>query len=152
MKKTAAALILSAILLAACHKSQNAPPPPPATIAGNWNIDSVTTYFYDSAGLRNPGAKGYAFPGYYFRFNADNSWVETLQDTSTNSGISGGTYTVTSDSTFTLLYANAPANTAVAPCKISLLTHTTFIFSKQLPTLFNGVTPGYIKYVFRLVK
>jgi len=161
MLKIYTCCILLAILLAACHKHQSTPPLSPggnpgqpagqANIVGKWNIISVTTYSYDSAGLRNNGVHVYpGQPFYYFQFNSDKSWVESLvPDTLSDLGLTG-TYTVTSDSTFTLL--NPKAMPPETPCAILFLTDTAFSFSHQRPTAFNGSDSGYIKYVFQLKK
>lgn len=154
MKKTAALFIASCILVAACHKYDHGPAlPARGAMAGSWRIDSVTTYFYDSTGINSIGVQGYGhFPGYIFTFNPDSSWVETMQDSTLTQGISNGTYTITSDSTFTLLIPNATPSTAVEPCKIVSLTGTLFIFSTLKRRLVNGTASEYIKYVFRLLR
>ena len=146
--------MLTILALSACNKHQSNPSNPPGGqpgIVGKWNIISVTTYFYDSAGLRNPG--GNVYPGqpyYYFQFNTDKSWVESIvPDTLSDLGITG-TYALTSDSTFNLV--NPLAIQPVTPCKILSLTDTLFVFSHQHATAFNGTDSGYIKYVFQLKK
>jgi hypothetical protein len=158
MKKIYTCFILLTISLAACDKHQGNPllpggnpPAGQAKIVGKWNILSVTTYFYDSAGLRNNGVHVYpGQPFYYFQFNSDTSWVESLvPDTLSDLGITG-TYTITSDSTFTLL--NPKASPPATPCTILSLADTLFVFSHQHPTAFNGTDSGYIKYVFQLKK
>ena len=152
--------ILSAILLASCNKHQsnssspNGNPVLPAGLAnivGKWNIISVTTYFYDSTGLLNNGIHVYpGQPFYYFQFNSNNSWVESLvPDTLSDLGLTG-TYTITSDSSFTL--TNPQGAPPATLCTIVSLVDTLFVFSHQHPTAFNGTDSGYIKYVFRLKK
>jgi hypothetical protein len=160
MIKIYTCFILLTISLAACDKHQSNPlspngnpilPAGQANIVGKWNIISVTTYFYDSAGLRNNSVHVYpGQPFYYFQFNSDKSWVESLvPDTLSDLGMTG-TYTLTSDSTFTLL--NPKGVPPATPCTILSLADTLFVFSHQRPTAFNGTDSGYIKYVFQLKK
>lgn len=158
MKKTIIGFALSAVLLAACHKNQVTPATATGqpSIVGNWNVDAITSYSYDAAGLRD--SSFYIYPGlpnndyYSFRFNADNSWVELFSSSSQGPlhTAASGDYTITSDSSFTLLYPGAITNSMNEPCTILTLTNNLFIFSKQRATVFNGTDPGYIKYVFRL--
>jgi hypothetical protein len=54
------------------------------------------------------------------------------------------------DTTFTLINKNLPAQPE--ECRILSLTDTSFSFSHQRTTLFNGVTPGFLEYVFQLKK
>ncbi|MGH2563918.1 MAG: hypothetical protein ACRDE5_05365, partial [Ginsengibacter sp.] len=77
MKKTIVGFAISAMLLAACNKDQlktvTAPDQP--SIDGKWNVDTLTTYFYDSNGLREIGEHIYPagamdYP-YRFQFNND---------------------------------------------------------------------------------
>jgi len=49
-----------------------------------------------------------------------------------------------------LINANAPSK--AVECKIASLTDTSFVFNFQRTTLFNGVTPGYLEYIFQLKK
>jgi hypothetical protein len=147
---------LAAISLAACHKQNNTPPvgsqnPPMGNsgLFGKWTIVTVTTYAYDSAGLRQNGTQVYPEPpSYYFRFNPDNTWVESLApDTLSLPGITGN-FTRTSDSSFTLSYQQTPnINT---PCKILSLDNNRFVFSHQRAAVFNGVDSGTLVYVFDL--
>jgi len=153
MKKTHTCFILLTLTLAACNKHQGDQNSQTgqSNIVGKWNIESVTTYAYDSAGLRNNGVQVYTGqPFYYFQFNADKSWVESLvPDSTANLGITG-TYVLTSDSTFDLV--NPKATPPATPCKILTLTSSRFAFSHQHLTAFNGTDSGYIKYVFQLKK
>ena len=158
MKKVAISLFVSALLLVACHKDHsNATVPAKTSMVGKWNIDSVTTYFYDSTGLREKGVHVYPvgapdYP-YRFQFNSDYSFSEEMHLTSAPDYIiNNGNYSLTSDSSFTLIYPNAVAGKEVEPCKILSLTNTSFAFSKQLATVFNGTDPGYIKYVYKLTR
>ncbi len=158
MKKAVIVFFISSILLAACHKYQTDPSNhAQPSIVGTWNVDTLTTYFYDSAGLHEMGVHVYPAGApdhpYRFRFNDDYSWVESLHSPSDPDYIAAnGTYTITSDSTFTLMYVTAVGGKEIEPCKILSLTGTSFVFSKQLTTVFNGTVPGYIKYVFQLTK
>jgi hypothetical protein len=75
--------LISIVLLAACHKYQTSPGNhAQPSIVGKWNVDTVTTYFYDSAGLREMGVHVYPagapdYP-YHLEINNDYSWVESL--------------------------------------------------------------------------
>ncbi len=159
MKKTIFGFALSAILLSACKKDQHNPVMGPGqySIIGEWNVDSVTTYFYDSTDLREMGVHVYPagapdYP-YRFRFNMDNSWTESLHLPADSDYVAAnGTYNFTSDSSFTLTYVSAVAGKETEPCKIITLTGSSFVFSKQLSTVFNGTDPGYIKYVYQLTR
>ena len=158
MKNTVIGFLISTVLLSACHKYQtnpenNAQP----SMVGKWNVDTVTTYFYDSTGLREMGVHVYPtgapdYP-YHLEINNGNSWVESLHMPPDSDYIAAtGTYTITSDSTFTLKYVTAVPGREIEPCKILSLTSTSFVFSKQLTTVFNGTEPGYIKYVYKLTR
>jgi hypothetical protein len=154
MTKIVAFIFLLALSLAACTRSSSPPGNPfpgQPSIVGKWTIINVTTYAYDSAGLRNNGVQVYpGQPYYFYQFNADKSWLESLvPDSLSDLGITG-TYAVTSDSTFTL--TNLKAITPNTPCSILYLTDTSFSFSHQHSTVFNGTDSGYIKYVFHLRK
>lgn len=158
MKKTITGLFLAAVLLMACHKDHTGSQgPSQLSIVGKWNIDTVTTYFYDSTGLREKGVHAYPvgapdYP-YHFLFNNDNSFMESIHLPSDSDYVAAtGTYSFTSDSSFTLTYPTAAAGKDVEPCKIISLTNTSFVFSKQLATVFNGTDPGYIKYVYQLTR
>ena len=159
MKKTIFGFTLSVILLSACKKDQPNPVAGPGqySIVGEWNVDTLTTYFYDSTGLREKGVHVYPagapdYP-YHFRFNNDDSWVESLHLPSDSDYVAAnGTYTFTSDSAFSLTYVTAVLTKETEQCKIISLTNTSFVFSKQLSTVFNGTDPGYIKYVYQLTR
>ena len=158
MKRTIVGFVLPVILLTACHKDPGNPVMPnQISIVGKWNVDTVTTYFYDAGGLRQTGVNVYPagapdYP-YRFQFNNDHSWAESSHFPSDADYIvATGTYVLTSDSTFTLTYPSAVAGKETEPCKIISISGTSFVFSKELSTVFNGIDPGYIKYVFRLTK
>ena len=159
MKKTITGLLVSAILVTGCHKSQINPAVTSGqpTIIGAWNIDNVTSYFYDTTGLRDsvhdyPAVTNDIY--YRYQFNADQTWNESFASSPQGSFqlSSGGTYTITSDSTFTLFNPGAITNQVSEPCTILSLTSSSLIFSKEQSTVFNGNDPGYIKNVFRLTK
>jgi hypothetical protein len=160
MKKTILGFVLPVILLIACRKNQINPMQPrdQPSIVGKWNVEAITTYVYDAAGLRDSSLYTYpALPSndyYSFRFNADHSWVDSFSSSSQDPLhiAANGTYMITSDSSFTLSYPGAITNKMNESCKILSLTNALFIFSKQLPTVFNGTDSGYLKYVFRLTK
>jgi hypothetical protein len=147
--------ILLVTLSTACHKNHSPGMPNPgqtpggASILGRWNLVSVTTYAYDSAGLRNNGVMTYPGPaGSYFQFNTDGSWVESLVPDTLGNPASSGTYKVTSDTSFVLSNPKAADET----CKILNLSASQFLFTHQRPTAFNGTDSGYIKYQISLTK
>lgn len=120
-------------------------------ITGKWNIITVTVIPLDSsASAINSGTIYTEPPYYYFQFNANNTWIENLAPDA-NSGISeSGNYVLNADNSFTLTNVNAAANPV--KCNIDSLTNAMFVFSFSRTTLFNGITPGYLKYIFRLKK
>lgn len=158
MKKTAISLILPVIFFIACKKNQNDPAVPPGqeSIAGTWMVDSVRVYFYNASGLLDSSEIGYPAEGLqyplYFQFNDDHSWSEALVAGADTTIVAKGTYSSASNNMFNLMYPDANPAKQNEPCNILSLTNTSFIFSKQLPTVFNGRDPGSIKYVFRLTK
>ena len=129
-----------------------APPPTglQAEITGKWTIDHVTSFFFDSSGaLRPNGIQVYvAPPGYYYQFNSNHTWTEVLADTLSIDGMSG-TYSINGDSSFTLVNPAAPTP---EPCKVDTLTASLFVFHHERATHYNGVTPGYIRYLFHMVR
>ena len=156
MKKSSICFVLTLIWLIACNKPPVTPPatPPPsghATVVGKWTIDTVTTYFYDTAGYKGENI----YPGkpyYYFQFNADSSWVETLDPNAIPDQGINGTYTFSSDSAFTLINPVAAAPSVRTACKLVSLSNSSFVFYKIKPTSFNGNDSGYIQYWFKLSK
>ena len=142
-------LIAFTIAFAACKKHQISSQAP--IITGKWHIVSVTLIPLDSTG--NVMNQGTIYPEpdrYFFQFNNNNSWNETLSaDPGSNIGESGS-YVMHGDTSFTLININAPAN--AVECHITTLTAFSFVFAFQRPTLFNGTTPGYLKYIFELRK
>jgi len=144
---------LFAIIFATCKQGQTITPTPlPGNkITGKWNIISVTVIPRDSTGKAINSGTVYPEPSYYyFQFNADNSWVEVLDPTPNASLGESGSYVLHADTSFTLINVNLPANPE--ECKITSLTATSFEFTHQKPTLFNGITPGFLEYVFDLKK
>ncbi|HEV8507242.1 MAG TPA: hypothetical protein VGQ53_17650 [Chitinophagaceae bacterium] len=158
--KTALNLLLPVILLVSCSKGGDtrAMSPGGVSITGKWNVDSVTTYFYNAAGLLDSSEISYplSIPGIYyplyFKFNNDYSWSEALIVRVDTTIVSKGTYSYTSDSTFDLMYPDAVPSMKDEPCKIVSLTNSSFSFSKMFPTVFNGTDSGFIKHVFKLLK
>ncbi len=146
-------IILSAAMVTACKKTQTNTAPPVKTnkMAGKWTIASVTVIPRDSTGKAINNGTVYPEPSYYyFQFNNDNSWVQNLAP-DPNSGIGeSGTYMLHADTSFTLINVNLPASPE--QCKIATLNDSVFVFSHQKATLFNGVTPGYLEYLFDLKK
>jgi hypothetical protein len=122
-----------------------------ANITGKWTFNNVTTFFFDSSGtLRNNGKNTYASPpGSFFGFNSNNTWTEILlPDTLSINGM-GGTWSVNGDSLFTLVN---PAASEPEPCKMDTLTSSLFVFHHERATHYNGVTPGYIRYLFHMTR
>ena len=156
MKRIVIGVILPAIILVACSKNKDnrVISPGHPSITGTWNVDSVTVYFYNAAGLFDSSVVGYPVAGLneplYFQFNEDSSWSESLVDHSDTIVVTEGIYSYTSASRFTLVYPNATPSRKNEPCDIISLTSSLFVFSKQRPTVFNGTEPGSMKYVFRL--
>jgi len=158
MNRTVVGLILPAIILVACSKNKDnrVISPEPSSIAGKWNVDTVRVYFYSGAGVFDSSVIGYPVVGLneplYFQFNEDSSWSESLVDHSDTIVVTEGIYSYTSANSFTLVYPNASPTRKNEPCDIISLTSSSFVFSKQRPTVFNGTEPGNIKYVFKLKK
>src|ERR1043165_7414419 len=98
MKKTVIGLILPVILLVGCSKNKDnsiislARP----SIAGKWNVDTVTVSFYDAAGTLDSSVVGYPIPGFteplYFQFDEDSSWFESLVAGPDTTVVTEGTY------------------------------------------------------------
>ncbi len=160
MKKALIGLTLPFIFLAACKKNNDngAMSPGGVSITGKWNVDSVFTYFYNSAGSLDSSQISYpiSIPGIYypvyFKFNNDYSWSEAVIVRVDTTIVSKGTYSYTSDSTFDLKYPGATPAMKDQPCRIISLTNSLFSFSELYPTVFNGTDSGYIKNVFKLLK
>jgi len=159
MKTTVVGLPLFLILLAACSKNQgNAMSPGHLSITGKWNVDSVTSYFYNASGVLDSSEVAYpiavpqSYYPLYFKFNNDYSWSEALIVRVDTTVVSKGTYSYTSDSTFDLKYSDATPGRKDQPCKIVSLTNSLFSFSEMYPTVFNGMDSGYIKHIFKLLK
>ncbi len=146
-------LSLVAIGFAACKKTQTTMPATQTDnkITGKWNIVSVTVIPRDST--YKPINSGTVYPEpsyYYFQFNADNSWVENLDPTSALALGERGSYALHADTAFTLVNVNLPSNPV--ECKITSLSGSAFTFTHHKATMYNGVTPGFLEYVFELKK
>jgi hypothetical protein len=158
MKKIFTGIVLSVLFLIACNKNggDRVVPPGQLSIAGKWNVDSVNVFFFDATGSLDSSEIGYPIADLkyplYFQFNGDQSWSESLAAGLDTTVVAEGIYNYASNNTFTLIYPDANPARKVEPCKIISLSNSSFIFSKQVSTIFNGTEPGYIKYVFRLTK
>ena len=150
MRKLIISLTIIALLLA-CHKKHEDAATPTPSIVGKWNINSVTVVPLDSTENAINSGSTYTEPSYYyFSFTAVNTWLENLSP-DLNSGIAeSGTYQLHGDTSFTLVNTNAPAK--AVECRIDTLTNSKFVFAYQRSTLYNGITPGYLKYIFHLQK
>ena len=151
MKKLFTLILFTAFFIA-CNKNQTGTVSTQDNkIAGKWKIITVTVIPRDSTGTAiNNGTIYTEPPYYYYQFNTNLTWVENLAP-DTNAGIDeSGSYLLHADNSFTLINANAPSK--AAECKIASLTDTSFVFNFQRTTLFNGVTPGYLEYIFQLKK
>jgi len=144
-------LILFVTVFAACRRDDPGMPSPQARkITDKWNIITVTVIPHDPTGKTINDGTVYTEPSYYyFQFNANFTWVENLAPNVNPIGESG-TYTLLADTAFTLVNEHVPSQPE--ECKIVALTDTTFIFSHQRATLYNGITPGFLEYVFKLKK
>ena len=157
MKKTAIGFILPIIFLIACKKNGNpAVPQAQGSIVGTWQVDSVHVYFYNASGVLDSSEIGYPVKDLqyplFFQFNDDHTWSEGLLANADTTIVAKGTYSDISNNMFNLMYPDASPVKQNEPCNIISLTNTSFIFSKQLPAVFNGRDPGSVKYVFRLTK
>lgn len=132
----------------ACKKNHNDSSPAPF-IFGKWSIHTVTVVPFDSTGNAiNNGTVYTESSNYYFQFNANNTWTENLGP-DINAGIEeNGSYALHGDTSFTLINTNAP--TKSAECRIDTLTNISFVFSYRRSTLFNGITTGFLNYIFHL--
>lgn len=143
-------LTLLIILFAACKKANTGSTQGGNAITGKWKIITVTVIPHDSLGVAMNSGADYTQPSYvYFQFNADLTWLENESPNSPPAG-EHGNYVLHSNTGFTLVNANLPASPE--ECKIISLTNSDFVFSHTEPTKFNGVTPGFLEYVFRLQK
>lgn len=148
--KAIMSLTLLAILFAACKKDNNGTTQGGNAITGKWKIITVTVIPHDSLGVAMNNGTEYPQPSYvYFQFNADLTWLENESPNQPPAGEEGN-YVLHSNTGFTLTNANLPASPV--ECKISFLTNSDFVFSHTEPTKFNGVTPGFLEYVFKMQK
>ncbi|MGZ3777927.1 MAG: hypothetical protein ACXVI9_10215 [Mucilaginibacter sp.] len=151
--KTWLALLLLLVTFTACKKTKTEPPIMANNkIVGKWQLQSVTVIPRDSTGIIMNAGNTYPEPSYfYFNFRTDGTWVELLSpETPADLGETGN-YILHADTSFGLTYAGAPALPPVE-CKIVSLSDTSFVFTNQRATLYNGVTRGYLEYVFKLSK
>lgn len=121
-------------------------------MVGDWHIDSVNTFFYNTDNSYRGMGVYVAQPDYYFHFQADHSWQESFTPDVVSGDKITGTYVLTSDSTFVLVNPAAIPKTDSIPSKILSLSQSSFVFSNRRVTTFNGTDPGYILYVFHLKK
>jgi hypothetical protein len=141
-------LILSVILFAACKKDSGMTSQQGSSINGKWTITTVTVIPHDSTGAAMNSGTVYTEPSYYyFQFNSDLTWLENLTPDTPPAG-ERGNYTLHGATSFTLINVNLPSSPE--ECKIITLTSSSFVFSHTEPTLFNGVTPGFLEYVFQM--
>lgn len=151
--KTIFILSLFAITLAACKKAQTISPNIHMgnKMTGKWTISTVTVIPQDSTGKAINNGTTYPEPSYfYFLFNADNSWVENLAPDPNLPLDETGSYVLHADASFTLINKDLPSSPV--ECKITALTDTSFTFTHQKSTKFNGITNGYLEYIFKLKK
>jgi len=125
-------------------------PLPGNKISGKWRIDSLVSIARDSVGNVTGTQLFPIQPGmtYYFQFNNDGTWSETLTSGSTTPDLnaSNGNYVLKSDTTFDMIYLN----NQTFNCHITRLTPTSFTFNRSYATLFNGTSPGTIERIFTL--
>jgi hypothetical protein len=145
-------LLLFIIAFTACKKTKTGPLITPGNkIAGQWHIQTVTVIPRDSTGqVMSPGTVSTEPSYYYFDFNTDGTWTEVLSpDIPSDIGESGN-YVLHADTSFTLINVNAPVQPV--ECSIVSVSDTSFVFTHQKATLYNGVTRGYLEYIFKLKK
>jgi hypothetical protein len=151
MKRVVTMMMIAAVFTE-CKKDQtNMPSTQGSKITGKWKIITVTVIPLDSTGKAKNTGNTITEPSlYYFEFNADNTWTETfMADPNANLG-EHGTYRLYGDAGFGLINTNAPAK--AVDCRIVTLTNTSLTFKFARPTLFDGITPGYLQYIFQLEK
>jgi hypothetical protein len=150
MQKLLLLLAVSAIFIA-CSKNHDSAPTPGASIVGKWSINTVTVIPLDSAGTAINNGTVYSEPSYYhFKFNSNSTWMEDLGAGPDSAIEENGTYTLHGDSSFTLINTNAPAK--AVECFIDTLTETRLVFTYRRNTFYNGITPGFLRYIFDLNK
>lgn len=138
-------------LLVACHKKHEEAVISSPSIVGKWTINSVTVVPLDSTTTAINSGTTYPEPSYYyFLFTTANTWLENLAPDPASGLEESGTYQLHGDTSFTLTNTNAPAK--AVECRVDTLTNSKFVFSSQRSTLYNGITPGYLKYIFHLSK
>ncbi|HEY6957135.1 MAG TPA: hypothetical protein VI385_17905 [Flavisolibacter sp.] len=140
-----------AALLLACHKKQEEADLSTPSMVGKWTINSVTVVPFDSTATPINNGTTYPEPSYYyFSFTTANTWLENLAPEPASGLDESGTYQLHGDTSFTLTNTNAPAK--AVECRIDTLTNAQFVFTYQRSTLYNGITPGYLEYIFHLAK
>lgn len=146
--------LLCLVLASACSRSSGGNSMMPAGLqammTGKWTINTVTLYYFDSTGAPFGTGKfvDQVPPGYFYQFNSNSTWTEILSDSLSINGM-GGTYSIAGDSSFTLVN---PAASSPEPCHMDTLTSSTFVFYHERSTHYNGVTPGYIRYLFHMTR
>ena len=146
--------LLLLLLATACSRNSGGNNIPPtglqANMTGKWIINTVTLFYFDSTGARYGSGKFVdSVPtGYYYQFNSNNTWMEVLADSLSINGL-GGTWSISNDSSFVLVNPAAPEP---EPCKMDTLTSGIFVFHHERGTHYNGVTPGYIRYLFHMTR
>jgi hypothetical protein len=146
-------LVLS-LLAAACSRGSGNNSMMPASLqsemTGKWTINTVTLFYFDSTGAPF-GAGKFVDPvpaGYYYQFNGNGTWTETLADSLSVNGM-GGNWSTAGDSSFVLVNSAAPSPES---CRMDTLTPDVFVFHHERGTRFNGVTPGFIRYQFHMTR
>jgi hypothetical protein len=137
----------------ACSRNSGDTMNPPtglqAKMSGKWTINTVNSLFFDSTNVLRGSNLYVCPPGYSYQFNSNNTWTELLVPDTLSANGMGGTYTITGDSSFTLVNPAAPAP---VPCRMDTLTASIFVFHHERGTHYNGVTPGYIRYLFHMTR
>jgi hypothetical protein len=152
MKRPFILIFLAAILFVSCKKNHTEILPVKGNkIVGDWNINTVTVVPRDSLGNVMSTGSTVTEPSYYhFLFNADGTWVEVLAPDPESDIDESGNYILHADTSFTLINVNAPA--LPVECSITSISDTSMVFTHQKATLYNGITRGYLEYIFRLKK
>ena len=150
MRNLFISLSITAVFVA-CHKKHEEPVISTPSIVGKWTINSVTVVPLDSTATAINSGTTYPEPSYYyFSFTSSNTWLENLAPDPNSSIEESGTYEIHGDTSFTLMNTNAPSK--AVECRIDTLMASKFVFTNQRSTLYNGITPGYLKYIFHLSK
>jgi hypothetical protein len=146
--------LLCVLLSSACSRNSSGnsmiPAGLQAMMTGKWTINTVTLYYFDSTGAPFGNGKfvDVVPSGYYYQFNSNSTWTEMLSDSLSVNGM-GGTYSISGDSSFTLVNPAAPSPEI---CGMDTLNASTFVFHHSRGTHYNGVTPGYVRYLFHMTR